>query len=157
MTDKSRHKDHKKFFSKVDIPYSETKAEIWNKLSDQIDLKERRSSISLKPGKRYLWYATAACVSLIIGISIFIRFYSVEMNVPGGQHLATNLPDGSKVHLNAETRLSYKPYWWRFSRELKLEGEAFFKVNKGKKFSVRSEFGTTSVSGTSFNARLKNG
>ena len=53
--------------------------------------------------------------------------------------------------MNAESSLHYYPLWWRFSREVKFKGEGFFKVKKGSKFRVRSEYGKTMVLGTSFN------
>jgi len=53
--------------------------------------------------------------------------------------------------MNAESSLKYYPLWWRFSREIKFEGEGFFKVQKGSRFRVRSDYGKTMVLGTSFN------
>ena len=61
------------------------------------------------------------------------------------------LPDGSIAQLNGSSTLKYHPYWWNISRNISLEGEAFFEVAKGSKFSVESKNGTTSVLGTSFN------
>jgi ferric-dicitrate binding protein FerR (iron transport regulator) len=55
------------------------------------------------------------------------------------------------VKLNADSKITYHPYWWNFSREIRFEGEGFFEVKKGKKFRVISNSGTTEVLGTSFN------
>ena len=68
-----------------------------------------------------------------------------------GSHLAVTLPDGSKVNLNADSRLTYKPYQWIISRNVELEGEAFFEVKQGKRFSVKSNQNKVNVLGTSFN------
>ena len=59
--------------------------------------------------------------------------------------------------LNAASRLQYHPYWWRFERQVKLEGEVFL-VKPGTLFKVVSEKGTTEVLGTEFNiySREKN-
>ena len=152
MDHHNKHIEQNKFFSKVEIPYSETKDDVWNKLSEKIKVKEEGKVVELKKRDfKYVWYSAAAVVILLIGITAFMRFYAIELNAPNGQHLAAELPDGSTIHLNAQTTLTYKPYWWRFSRELKLDGEAYFEVEKGKKFRVISDYGTTQVLGTSFN------
>jgi ferric-dicitrate binding protein FerR (iron transport regulator) len=93
---------------------------------------------------------------MLLGIAGFMRFYSKGLYALPGQHLSKVLPDGSKVHLNAGTRLSYHPHWWRFTRILELDGEAYFEVEKGKKFVVRSQQGKTEVLGTSFNIYSRN-
>jgi len=66
-----------------------------------------------------------------------MRFYTQTITVPKGHHLVAQLPDGSTVDLNADTKLSYHPYWWRFARTVNFEGEGFFKVKKGKKLIER--------------------
>ena len=69
--------------------------------------------------------------------------------------LATNetitLPDNSIVTLNELSELEYVASNWDENRSLKLKGEAFFDVEKGKRFDVITEFGKVSVLGTEFN------
>ena len=79
------------------------------------------------------------------------RSYTVTEIAKRGSHLAVTLPDGSKVNLNADSRLTYKPYQWIISRNVELEGEAFFEVKQGKRFSVKSNQNKVNVLGTSFN------
>jgi ferric-dicitrate binding protein FerR (iron transport regulator) len=92
----------------------------------------------------------AAAVLLIIGYSSFY-LNGVNVYVPKGNSMVHQLPDGSTVDLNADSRISYNKLSWLINRKLSLEGEAFFKVQKGKNFSVESDFGNTQVMGTSFN------
>jgi transmembrane sensor len=47
--------------------------------------------------------------------------------------------------------LAYYPLKWKLERKVKFEGEGYFNVQKGKKFSVASPNGITQVLGTSFN------
>jgi ferric-dicitrate binding protein FerR (iron transport regulator) len=61
------------------------------------------------------------------------------------------LPDGSSVSLNAESELTYKPYWWFASRNVSLKGEACFDVTHGSKFTVKSGANAVTVLGTIFN------
>jgi transmembrane sensor len=77
-----------------------------------------------------------------------------EIVVPSGQIAEVNLPDGSHVWLNAQTRLSFSKSFSEKNREISLKGEAFFNVQKGEKpFVVSTKFGKISVLGTSFNVR----
>lgn len=93
----------------------------------------------------------AAAILTLAAVTSFLRFYSTTISVPAGEHQTAMLPDGSQVDLNAESELTFYPLWWLFQRKLKFEGEGFFNVEKGKKFSVTSAMETTQVLGTSFN------
>ena len=96
-------------------------------------------------------WTVAAGILLLAGIVSFLRFYSTNITVPAGIHQTAMLPDGSSVEMNAESSLTYYPFWWPFERKLKFKGEGFFSVQKGKNFAVQSKMGTTQVMGTSFN------
>ena len=61
------------------------------------------------------------------------------------------LPDSSEILLNAESKVSYSEKNWETKREISLDGEAFFKVAKGKKFTVTTQQGKVTVLGTQFN------
>lgn len=76
--------------------------------------------------------------------------YTTDIVAPRGEYLTATLPDGSNVKLNADSQLSYKPYWWRISREVAMSGEAYFEVVKGSRFTVTTYKGLVVVLGTSF-------
>jgi len=142
---------HDQVLSNTKIPWEKSKAEVWNDLEELIT-KEDHSPVlvrHLHPNRR--WLALAASLVLLLSVSGFMRFYTVKTFSPQGEHASLQLPDGSKVELNASTQLSYHPYWWFISREVKLEGEAFFEVEKGKNFQVVSSHAKTEVLGTTFN------
>lgn len=143
-----QHNSHDDFFQKAKIPYSRSKEDVWANMMQQLDAPENEEKTrTLKP----VMWAIAASIILLLSIGGFMRFYTKSYHAPAGQHLAMTLPDGSDVTLNANTQLQYHPYWWQFSRKLKLSGEAFFQVTPGNKFSVTSKQGVTSVLGTQFN------
>lgn len=62
-----------------------------------------------------------------------------------------SLPDGSTININALSSLSYDNKEFKQARTIALEGEAFFKVEKGHTFKVITSHGTIEVLGTSFN------
>jgi ferric-dicitrate binding protein FerR (iron transport regulator) len=137
------------FFSKVQVPFKASKEDIWDELEAKLDFTK-----TVLPARKinYRWtFAIAATVLLLVAVFSLFRFYTTTIECPAGQHLTANLPDGSTVQLNASSTLSYKPLWWQFSRTLSFEGEGFFDVQKGEKFTVKSSIASTTVLGTSFN------
>lgn len=72
---------------------------------------------------------------------------------PKGVKSQMTLSDGTKVYLNAESRITFPAKFDANSRRVELEGEAYFQVAKDslRPFSVKSRNVTTSVFGTSFN------
>ncbi len=65
------------------------------------------------------------------------------------------LPDGSKVDLNINSKLTYPENFSKKQRVVELEGEAFFKVHKNpnKVFIIRTLGKEIKVLGTSFNVK----
>ncbi|HAA14500.1 MAG TPA: iron dicitrate transport regulator FecR [Cytophagales bacterium] len=95
------------------------------------------------------WLA-AACVGLLV-LASFAALYTKTVSVLPGQQAVAVLPDGSKVTLNADSQIQYRPYWWWRKRTVELSGEAFFEAESGSTFSIHSVQGSTAVLGTSFN------
>ncbi|MEQ9221655.1 MAG: FecR domain-containing protein [Cyclobacteriaceae bacterium] len=72
-----------------------------------------------------------------------------------GQKQIIRLPDGSTVHLNAGSKLTYSNPFNDQERVVSLIGEAFFEVarDEQKPFIIRAGALSTKVLGTSFNVR----
>ncbi|MFO7822939.1 MAG: FecR family protein, partial [Cyclobacterium sp.] len=79
----------------------------------------------------------------------------IERSVLPGQKLALELPDDSKVWVNANSKIRFPETFARESREVFLEGEAFFEVSHDadRPFRVHSGELTTEVLGTKFNVK----
>jgi transmembrane sensor len=60
------------------------------------------------------------------------------------------LPDSSLVLLNADSQIKVAESEWENERKVELKGEAFFKVNKGSRFNVKTRQGIVTVLGTEF-------
>ena len=134
--------------SEIELPYSKSKDEIWAEMFSEIE--ETPIPVRyIKPS--WLLYGVAASLFFLIASAAFMRFYTENIYCPKGEHLAVFLPDQSRVELNANSSLTYHPYWWRLSRKVEFEGEAFFNIRKGNRFDIISGSGTTSILGTSFN------
>ncbi|RNC87644.1 MAG: FecR family protein [Winogradskyella sp.] len=120
----------------------------------QTKIKTQNNSVDNKESstKRIipLWVYTvaAACVLLVIGYTSF--FQQTEYTTDFAQQQVVMLPDGSEAILNADSQLDFKTFGWKANRELSLEGEAYFKVNKGETFTVNTNKGIITVLGTEF-------
>ena len=77
--------------------------------------------------------------------------------IPEGKTFKVVLSDGSEVWLNAGSRLVYPTQFIGSSREVQLEGEAYFKVAHDARhpFIVKAGDVYTRVLGTEFNIRMK--
>lgn len=133
---------------KIIPKWKKSKDDIWNEtfanLEDTKVVKKVRYISFLK-------YAAAAVITLVVAGTSFAYLYTETETAARGTHLAISLPDGSSVNLNAESELKYKPFWWFASRDVKLNGEAYFEVKSGSQFTVESGQNQVKVLGTSFN------
>ena len=144
-----REKETMRMIPGATITWDKSKEEVWSEM-------EKRMESAEIPDKKVIFapwvkLAAAAVITLLIGISAFMQLYTKTIRISAGEHSSIYLPDNSQVKLNARSALSYKPFIWKFSRKVKFEGEAYFEVQKGKKFEVLSDLGKTTVLGTSFN------
>ena len=139
----------KLFFSGGEFAWEKSQADIWMNLEQRIDSPRKARIVAMRFSMTQ-WMA-AASVVILFAVGGFMKFYTVSVQSPVGNHAEVVLPDQSRVKLNAESTISYHPFWWKISRTVKLEGEAFFEVEKGRKFTVNSSKGATRVLGTSFN------
>lgn len=140
--------------SKTHIDWGNSKEEIWTELKKKIEASEpAKVRVLISP---WMKIAIAAAIALLVGISVIMQSYTKTITIPSGQHSQILLPDHSSVRLNAQSTISYKPLLWKFSRKISFEGEAYFEVQKGKKFEVISSNGKTQVLGTSFNVYSRN-
>lgn len=72
--------------------------------------------------------------------------------VPRGGEYRLTLADGSKVWLNAQSKLVYPVYFTEKERRIRLAGEAYFEVKAGQQpFIVETEDMEVRVLGTHFN------
>ncbi|MFD1015540.1 FecR family protein [Winogradskyella rapida] len=97
----------------------------------------------------------AAVLAVMLGLSyaLFFNEASVSYSTEIAQTETFNLPDDSEVILNAKSELKFNKKTWASNRSLNLDGEAFFKVTKGKTFTVETSAGAVQVLGTQFNVK----
>ena len=125
-----------------------------DKLWDRIDAATKtpaQASPARPMAYRWLGYAAAAALALLAAFFFLRPDSAVTVKTAYGQITEHRLPDGSTVRLNAGSTIRYHANEWNSARQLSLEGEAFFEVEKGKPFKVITPKGEVEVLGTSFN------
>ncbi|MEJ7644884.1 MAG: FecR domain-containing protein [Chryseolinea sp.] len=104
----------------------------------------------------------AASIVVVVGFfylatdsSILSRFSNAEKRNKKGERSMITLSDGSKVWLNADSKLSYPKEFEGQNREVSLDGEAFFDVAKDARhpFVIHLSQSDVRVLGTSFNIK----
>ena len=136
-------------FPQIDLQFRESKEEVWSKIQTRI--KPEKPIVPRILPRFFYPLAIAASMLFLLGMITFFRYYTKTVFCPAGQHLTVTLPDHSEVILNAESIIAWHPYWMKFDRSVKFEGEAYFHVKKGSGFKVISSKGETKVLGTTFN------
>ncbi len=132
--------------SKLKIPSFNIDAN-FKAISSQIKLKDK--VIRLKPMATFL--KIAAVIAVLFTVYLFINSLDTTIETKIAEKQYFLLPDDSKVVLNANSTINYNKKDWKKSRELTLNGEAYFNVSKGKKFLVKTQLGIVNVLGTQFN------
>jgi ferric-dicitrate binding protein FerR (iron transport regulator) len=104
------------------------------------------------------WVFKVAAI-LVVALSttlVFQFFSSATETATNGERTSFLLPDTSEVVLNSGSEINYKKWNWDNNRKLELDGEAYFKVAKGKRFEVVTSLGKVTVLGTQFNVKNRN-
>nr|MBI1231761.1 DUF4974 domain-containing protein [Cytophagales bacterium] len=131
---------------------------------------ERPVRIGSWAQKQWLRVAAILLLSLLIGASlerinptfdtdqVVLQAPLKKVDNPRGIKSSFLLPDGTKVHLNYESSLTFPPQFEHGERKVSLVGEAFFDVvhSDSVPFVVLAEGVAVQVLGTSFNVSSSN-
>lgn len=97
---------------------------------------------------------SSIAAALVVGFALFTLINKDQISsfkTDLAQNETITLPDNSIVSLNELSELEYLSSNWNKNRSLQLKGEAYFDVEKGKRFDVHTNSGKVSVLGTEFN------
>ncbi|MDO6517648.1 FecR family protein [Zobellia uliginosa] len=124
-------------------------------LKNQRTLKDSKV-VQLHPFKKFLRVAAAAAI-IMFGSYFYLNTLDKNIVTQYAENKEILLPDNSEVLLNADSELSFSERKWKKERNVALKGEAFFRVAKGKRFTVATDAGTVAVLGTQFNVENREG
>lgn len=95
----------------------------------------------------------AAILVVCFGAYYYTTTLDTNIDTLVAQKNTIELPDNSIVTVNALSSIDFNEKKWKKNRTVNLDGEAYFKVTKGEKFSVKTNSGTITVLGTQFNVK----
>ncbi len=150
---------------KIDALYQKHMERLSNDRQKEVTITESLIDDNRKsPVRRIIWWAAAACIVFAF-IAVWKWWPSEKMEKPvvyqkqittqKGNRSQVILPDGSKVWLNAGSTLDYPQQFSGKTRDVQLQGEAYFEVvkNKEQPFFVHTNTFSIKVLGTGFNVR----
>ena len=148
--------------SKIEYKKAPSRQDVWMRLEQQIEISAQPQKIKtykIPIFKRTLLprLITAFFITILISIPTIKMLSTVNIHSSYGHKTKTvSLNDGTKVHLNAGTTLSYSKNFNSTSREVTLSGEAYFEVEKSSSpFIISTDLAKVTVLGTKFNVRSR--
>lgn len=131
------------------------------KADNNVEIIQLKKDYAPKNNYRWLYYVTAIASMLLIG---FFAFYNVNDNsdnvivASSDVTQMLDLPDGTKIHLAANSTLAYNKSTFNGARAVDLTGTALFEVaKKGTSFVVKTQNYDVDVLGTTFTVNSSKG
>ena len=123
-------------------------------------LKTVLHQIETKKQSKVNWLQPVLKIAAILVLCFGAYYYTTTLDTTFttdfSEKITVDLPDNSKVNLNALSSITFNKSDWKNNRNISLKGEAFFDVEKGSTFNVNTTTGTVTVLGTEFNVKQRN-
>ncbi len=151
--------DEASFYKNIIANASDFRASNFSAAADFESFRARVISPNTNVRKLH-WLAPALRIASVVAVAFGIYYFFLssrmtEVHTLIAEKTSIDLPDASRVVLNALTAVTFNEKEWDSNREVNLEGEAFFDVAKGARFNVITSKGTVSVLGTEFNVKQR--
>lgn len=130
------------------VPAGRSRENAWELLQDKLNSPQKK--VKRVSGWVY-WTGAAAAVALALIGLFHSGIFAPEIRTAVAEQQTVWLPDSSMVLLNSRSKLTSNYRLIDGKRQLELEGDAYFKVKKGKPFQVNFPGGKLRVLGTEFN------
>lgn len=147
------YKDILKGVEKFERPVFDIEKGLENQKEYNKTYKATSKSKVIKP--RFWLYTAAAVVVILFGLRT-VFFTTTEVYTEMAETKTLTLPENSVVTLNADSSIEYDKRSFADNRIIHLKGEAFFDVEKGSSFTVKTKNGDVTVLGTEFNVYARN-
>lgn len=157
----------KKAATRVDLYFELKKYDshkAWQKVQGRIHEQPQKKPVILRRliTQPFLRIAATILMAALLGLAGYQMFNRrmdgsrmIQFSASATRVESVTLPDGSLVSLNSNTHLIYPKQFGNNTREVTIEGEAFFEVkpNPKKPFIIHAGTAQVKVLGTSFNVR----
>lgn len=151
--------NHLKSLENIETPHTNTTD--FNKILEKVNSKgksesrRRNYTFSIAASIGFLFILSATLLYFINSNNSLKEIKWNEKETKLGQKSIITLLDGTRITLNAESKLLYPSKFGEISREVHLSGEAYFEVTHMSEtpFIVHSDRASTTVLGTKFNVK----
>lgn len=130
------------------------KAPEFNSIDAYTSISEK---VSKKQASKASWLKPILRIAAVLTICFSVYYYTsnsgTTITTMASEKTDMFLPDSSEVIINAKSTIAFNQKKWPSSRDINLNGEAYFKVKKGSKFMVKTPVGSVTVLGTQFNVK----
>jgi len=148
--------------SKNEKHINTSRQEVWMNLEQKMDISsepKKASPVIVSNKIKSLFPRLAIALFMMVVFAIPMIKMMNTVNIHSGTGLSgklVTLSDGTQVHLNAESSISFSKDYNSSNRTIALKGEAFFDVKKGSyPFIISTEYAKIVVLGTKFNVRSR--
>lgn len=134
--------------SDLSIPAGKNQQQVLEAILSGTSRKTQPNTIKLT---RY-FMAVAAVMLLLIGFySVSLVFSNEKIKTGFASQTTVKLPDGTLITLNAGSKLAWSERRFDKERTVTVDGEAFFDVKKGSRFTIKTHNGNVTILGTQLN------
>lgn len=164
------------YFNQVCLVWEQSTGSVTDKIDTELALQHLNQKIEgfnksqiplINHTHKISWLRVAAVIIVLLGASALLKNLLIKSGetVPNPDYVVAYAPpsqksqiilsDGTVVWLNSGTRIKYSTNYGQKTRDIYLEGEAFFKVarNPEKPFLVHASSVVVKALGTSFNVK----
>jgi ferric-dicitrate binding protein FerR (iron transport regulator) len=142
----------------------ERSKKMWDAIEEGTHAGDKYSNYKSKRTFSSYWQVAAAVILLLVSATYYATLQTSGQEKKSNQPItymagsneqkALTLSDGTKIRLNGNSKMRIPADFNQSTREVRLEGEAFFKVEDDEKpFIVHTDLATVKDLGTAFNVR----
>jgi len=149
--------------SEIHLPEPPNTDDAWMEMKQLIERNEVKAKLSparfyprkkFSPQPRFAYVIAAVLMFILLSQPAYLWLTTESFITDRGEQISFNLPDDSKIRLNAESELTFRSSFNKKSRLVTLSGEAYFDVQSGSHpFIIQHQDIFIRVVGTQFNVR----
>lgn len=142
---------------------TEVNEKLWDSINHKITAGESNTNKRTKIITPFFWKSVVAAAAIVVFVLVGVKKFASTENIQQLNIVSTKkgsksnlvLPDGTRVSLNADSKITYNENFGNKKREIYLEGEAYFDVAKNARapLVIHTRVLDVKVLGTTFNVR----
>jgi transmembrane sensor len=137
------------------VPSVQDKQDVLNLVQSKIPALPDKKGAKVINARLFFTIGSIAAVACFLLFFLYFSYFMQTFSNSQHEEAVCFLPDHSRVIVAPGAEISYPKVF--FFRTVKLNGSAYFEVEKGSKFKVKTDYGEITVLGTRFSVVENNG